>query len=300
MYSGSDCAIMNIMTHITQAPNELADAWLRASPRSAHTVRAYRNELDRLRRFLSARGCEWDRLDSALLERFWRELTCGSWHETQRPSASSLNQSRRIISAFMRWTVGLDLAPASVLTVVTNWRTPVERPRAEAGFATRGRSLPLTRLLQVPDLDGAAAALCFWAGATPNELSTLTIADVDLTRATVTLTLRGVRRTVAIPRPLAKSLQPLLVQAGPWVFQIGPTPASAAAMGQRVTRWLGRHGGGAVGSARALRAQFQRHARAVGWNSDEIRAQLRRPTLPLPLAPPPSHRQLATLVPATP
>jgi integrase len=289
------------MIHKVQALSEFADTWLKASPRGTHTVRAYLTELDRLDQFLRKLGREWDRLDPHLLERFWRELTRGAWHETQqRPSASSLNQSRRIISAFLRWMVGQGLASTSVLPVMAGWHVPMGGPKTKVAITPRRRSLPVTRLLDVSELDAAAAAMCYWAGATPNELSALATADLDLPRATVTLTQRGVSRTVAIPRPLAKSLQPLLAKAGPWVFRAGPEPPSAAAMGQRVARWLGSHGGGALGSARALRAQFQRHAQAVGWSNDDIRAQLRRPTLPLPLAPAPSHRQLAALVPAGP
>ncbi len=284
-----------------QALLDLESAWLAASPRTANTVRAYRTELDRLDRFLRARTREWRSLDAPLLERFWRELTRGAWHETrQLPSLNSLDQSRRIIAAFVRWLMREGRAPVPVLAAIASWRTPTERPVAPATDAPRARPLPMTRLLRVSDLSGAAAALCFWTGATPSELSTLATADVDLPRATVTLTQHGARRTVAIPRPLVKSLQSLLAPvAGPWVFRTGPQPPTAAVMGQRVTRWLGAQGGGAGGSARALRAQFQHHARARGWSSDEIRGQLRRTTLPLPPATAPSHRQLAALVPTT-
>ncbi len=158
-------------------------------------------------------------------------------------------------------------------------------------------AVPLSRLLQVSDLDGAAAALCFWGGATPSELASLASAHVELSSAKVTFTQRSVSRTVAIPRPLAKSLKPLMVADQPWVFGRGCVQTTSAAMAQRVARWLNRQGEKEAGNARALRAYFQRYAEAHGWNSDEIRGQLRRPSLPpRPLASP-SHRRLASLVP---
>lgn len=284
---------MNIMKHLPQPLSKLEDAWLGETPRAEHTLRAYRTELDRLARFLRSRGHDGMGLNSPLLESFWRELIRGAWHETrQPPSASTLNQSRRILSAFVRWLVQQEMVPAALLATVGGWRTPAST-RATASSC----AVPLSRLLQVSDLDGAAAALCFWGGATPSELASLASAHVELSSAKVTFTQRSVSRTVAIPRPLAKSLKPLMVADQPWVFGRGCVQTTSAAMAQRVARWLNRQGEKEAGNARALRAYFQRYAEAHGWNSDEIRGQLRRPSLPpRPLASP-SHRRLASLVP---
>lgn len=290
------------MKRSLQALRELEDAWLAASPRAAHTLRAYRNELNRLGRFLHSRGRKTVVLDAALLERFWQEITRGAWHETtrNRPSANSLNQSRRILSAFVGWLVREEHAPVSVLAAVARWRTPAANPSAAGKSMPSGPAPPLSRLMRVSTLDGAAAAFCFWAGATPSELALLATADVDLAHAKVTLTQRTGRNTVAIPRRLARSLQPLLVPGQRWMFRLGAEPPTPAAMAQRVSRWLASLGAGEVGSARALRDHFQRHARARGWNSDEIRSQLRRPSLPPPALVAPSHRRLESLAPASP
>lgn len=277
---------------------ELADAWLKASPRGTHAARAYLTEVSRLDRFLRAKGRDWSQLDTAVLTRFWATLIRGALHEIPRPpSTGSLDQSRRIISAFLRWMVEQGHAPVSVLAAVGAWRTPDRAAPAPLTASTRTGVLPLTELVSVSNLDAAAAALCYWAGATPQQLSSLAKADVDLPQARVTLTQRDVRRTVAIPRSLAKGLQPLLTAPGPWVFATSAQAPSAAAMGRRVARWLTRHGAGST-SARALHAQFQRHAHASGWTTDEIRAQLRRPNLTFPLTKAPAHRHLSMLVPA--
>lgn len=290
---------MYIMIPSPQALRDLEDAWLATSPRTPNTMRAYRNELDRLGRFLSSCGRDVADLNATLLERFWSELTRGTWHETrQRPTASSIDQSRRIISAFVSWLVRQELAPVSALASLATWRSPVGRPQKAVADVAQDCLAPLPPLLRVSDLDGLAAAFCFWAGASPGELAGIAVADVDGQRAELSLTQRGVRRTVAIPRRLVRSLQSLLVPGQTWLFRVGAEPPSPAAMAQRVSRWLGNHGGGDVGSARALREQFQRHARAKGWNSDEIRSQMRRTSLPLPPLSPPSHQRLASLISA--
>ena len=290
---------MIIMIPRPQPLSDLESVWLAAAPRAAHTHRAYRTELDRLARFLQSRSRDTTGLDPALIERFWRELVRGAWHETrQPPSASTLDQSRRILSAFIRWLVQQEHGPASLLTAVAKWRTP-ERPTPASGrVAPSPRSLPLSRLLEVSDLDGAAAALCFWAGATPRELASLATRHVHAGHAHVELTQRGVRGAVAIPRQLAHALKSLIAPQQVWVFRLGAEPPTAAAMAQRVARWLRDHGGGEVTSARSLRAYFQRHARAHGWSSDEIRGQLWRPSLAPPPLVSPSPRRLATLLPS--
>lgn len=276
----------------------LVDAWLQASPRGAHAMRAYLTEVSRLDQFLRTKGRDWRQLDATVLARFWAELIRGALHEIPHPpSARSLDQSRRIISAFLRWMVEQGHAPVAVLPALGTWRTPERTTPSPRTASTRAGALPLTELVNVSTLDAAAAALCYWAGATPQQLSSLAKADVDLPQAQVTLTQREVRRTVAIPRSLAKGLQPLLTGAGPWVFGTSAQAPSAAAMGRRVARWLTRHGAGST-SARALHAQFQQHAHASGWTTDEIRAQLRRPNLPLPPTKAPTHRHLSMLVPA--
>lgn len=285
------------MTSHPQPLRDLENVWLAAAPRAAHTHRAYRTELDRLARFLRSRGRDTTVLDPDLLERFWSELLRGAWHETcQPPSMSTLDQSRRILSAFVRWLVQQEHGPASLLTAVAKWRTP-KRAKPAMGRAAPPRSLPLSRLLEVPDLDGAAAALCFWAGATPRELAALATRHVHARQAQVELTQRGARRAVAIPRPLARALKSLITPQQVWVFRLGAEPPTAAAMAQRVARWLRDHGGGAVSSARSLRAHFQSHARAQGWSSDEIRGQLRRPSLAPPPLVSPSQQRLEALLP---
>lgn len=290
---------MFIMTARLQPLCDLENVWLAAAPRAAHTHRAYRTELDRLARFLRSRSRDTTELDPLLLARFWRELVRGAWHEKrQPPSASTLDQSRRILSAFIRWLVQQEHGPASLLTAVAKWRTPERPAPASACAVPSPRSLPLSRLLRVSDLDGVAAALCFWAGATPRELAALATRHVHAGHAHVELTQRGVRRAVAIPRPLAYALKSLIAPQQVWVFRLGPEPPTAAAMAQRVARWLRDHGGGDVTSARSLRAHFQRHARARGWSSDEIRGQLRRPSLAPPPLVSPSPRRLATLLPS--
>lgn len=287
------CMIMIIMKSITQALDAAADAWLEAVPRAHNTARSYRTELDRLLRFARRHDAS---VDARALARFWRGLCKGAWHETrQPPTPRSLDQSRRILSAFIRSLVQQELAPASALIAVAAWRTPAPREPTSRADARRMRSIPIARLLHVSDLDAAAAALCFWVGATPGELAALLLQDVDLVHARITLTQQGVRRTVAIPRLLAKAFEPLFAHAhGPWAFRVGPERTTAAALGQRVARWL-RVQGGEVTSARALRALFQRFALSKGWSGDDVRAQLRRPRLPLPPAKSPSHRKLATL-----
>ncbi|MBN8893843.1 MAG: hypothetical protein J0I71_03275 [Rhodanobacter sp.] len=286
------------MTLRSQPLRDLENDWLAAAPRAAHTHRAYRTELDRLARFLRSRSRDTTDLDAALLERFWRESVRGAWHETrQPPSASTLDQSRRILSAFIRWLVQQEHGPASLLAAVAKWRTPERPTPASVRSAPSPQSLPLSRLLEVSNLDGAASALCFWTGATPRELAALATCHVHAGRAYVELTQRGVRRAVAIPRPLAHALKSLIAPRQVWVFRIGAEPPTAAAMAQRVARWLRDHGGGQVTSARSLRAHFQRHAQARGWTSDEIRGQLRRPSLAPPPLVSPSPRRLATLLP---
>lgn len=291
---------MIIMIHPPQPLRDLEEAWLAASPRGPHTLRAYRTELDRLARFLRSCGRDGAELDPGLLERFWRDLTRGVWHETRKPpSKSTLDQSRRILSAFVRWLVAQERVPVTLLTTVAAWHTPARKPSAAEGKGKLSHGLPIARLLQVSDLDGAAAALCFWAGATPGELAALATVDVHPGRATVELVQRGIRRRVVLPRPLARSLKTLARAHQRWVFRVGVEPPTAAAMAQRVSRWLTQHGDGEVTSARSLRAQFQRHARANGWNSDEIRCQVRRPSLSPPPWAAPSHRRLAALIPSS-
>ncbi len=289
---------MIIMIPHPQPLRDLENVWLAATPRAAHTHRAYRTELDRLARFLRSRGRDTTGLDPALLERFWRELVRGAWHETrQPPSASTLDQSRRILSAFIRWLVQQEHGSVSLLTAVAKWRTPERSTPATGRMVASPRSLPLSRLLEVSDLDGAAAALCFWAGATPRELAALATRHVHEGHAHVELNQRGVLRAVAIPGQLAHALKSLIAPQQVWVFRLGAEPPTAAAMAQRVARWLRDHGGGEVTSARSLRAHFQRHARARGWSSDEIRGQLRRPSLALPPLVSPSPRRLTVLLP---
>jgi site-specific recombinase XerC len=291
---------MNVMTHSMQALRDLESDWLTASPRGPQTVRAYRNEIDRLARFLKLRGRENATLDDTLLEQFWSELTRGAWHETRgRPSTSSLDQSRRILSAFVTWMVREEKAPLSALTAVAKWRTPARRVDSESKADLPDRASPLPDLLRVSHLDAAAAALSYWTGATPRELAALSTEDVDTKRATVTFTQRGDAQQVVIPRRLARSLHALLVPGQKWVFRVGAERPTAAAMAQRVARWLASKNAGEVGSARALRSRFQQHARACGWNSDEIRSQLRRPSLPPPALAAPSHRRLNCLLPGS-
>jgi site-specific recombinase XerC len=288
------------MAHKQQSLRDLERVWLAATPRSEHTLRAYRTELDRLARFLRSYGCDEAGLEPPLLERFWRELIRGGLHDTsQPPSASTIDQSRRILSAFIRWLVQQEMAPVALLATVLAWRTPKGVKPVSNCAAPARRALPLSCLLQVSDLDGAAASLCFWVGATPSELASLAGAHVKPSSAKVTLTQRGISRTVAMPRPLAKSLNALIRADQPWVFGRGGVPSTPAAIAQRVARWLNRFDGSNVSSARALRAYFQCYAEARGWNSDEIRGQLRRSSLPPRQLASPSHRRLAVLIPSS-
>lgn len=285
------------MEQTSQALQLLEAAWLAASPRRPDTVRAYRNELNRLRRFLQSSGRKDATLDAKLLERFWHGLIRGNWHsKRKRPSTRSIDQSRRILSAFVTWAVQQELAPVAALTAVAAWRTPSARLGQTGARASRGEEAPISALSRVSTLDGAAAALCFWVGATPRELAVLGTTDIDTRRAMVALTLRGERGEVAIPRSLSRSLQALVVPGQRWFFRRGAESPTPAAMAQRVSRWLASTGVTEISSARALRAEFKRHARERGWNSDEIGSQLRCRSLPTPVCAIPSHRRLDALL----
>lgn len=272
----------------------LAD-WLDACNLTEGSRRAYRAEVARLQRYLARRHLALDDVDSALLRRFWAGLQRGRWHETrQTPTAGSQQQSRRIIAAFLRWAVQHGRVAASCLSAVRAWR--VDGATTAAASPVRPLSaVQLRRLLDASDLDAAAAALCFWTGATPRELSALRLVNIDLDAGHVTLARRHRGETVAIPRVLARALAKLLPAVGPYVFG-GTASASPAALSQRIRRWVRTLHVGQLGSARALRAHFHAHAEAAGWSGDEIRAQLRRPSLPLSPATPPAVRRLDAVV----
>lgn len=269
--------------------------WLAERELTASSRRAYGAEVARLQRHLALRCCELRDVDSEVLGRFWTSLQRGRWHETRQPPAvGSLMQSRRIVAAFLRWAAQHGYVEASCLLALREWRvgvtpaapTPTTRPLPPAG---------LRLLLNVIDLDGVAAALCFWAGATPRELSELRLVDIDVSACTVRLSGRSRPATVAIPKTLARSLTKRLPATGPFVFG-GPDMATAAALSQRVRRWARAHGFGPAGSARDLRARFQTLAHAAGWSGEEIRAQLRRSSLPIAPAASPSRRRLEGVV----
>lgn len=269
--------------------------WLEESELTADSRQAYQTELKRLQRYLVQRRVDMGDVDAALLRRFWAGVKRGRWHETTKaPAASSLQQSRRIIGAFVRWAVQHEWVTPSSLGALREWRV-------EAAPSVRVTEVPklsagqMRCLLEVEDWDAAAAALSFWVGATPLELSALRLNEIDLREGRITLAGRGPGTTVALPKALSRALTKLPADVEPYVFG-GSTPASAAAVSQRIRRWLHVNPIGQLSCARELRGYFHVHATSAGWSGDEIRAQLRRPSLRLSASPPPAVRRLESLV----
>lgn len=272
---------------------DLLSTWLTSTPLAAHTQRAYRTEVSRLLSFTAGRNIPLDGLEPRQLNRFWRQLVSGRLHHVDTtPSPGSLQQSRRIISAFLRWCVTQKCAPVELLAELDRWSIPESQERSHTSHP-RQTSLPISSLVRAWDLNAAAAALSFWTGATPGELASLKTAAIDGVENQVTIRRRQTMSTVALPEKLGADLRALASDGRVYLFGANDPP-SAASVAQRISRWSTAHNA-SMGSARRLRWQFLDMAKQAGWSSDEIRGQLRRPHLGLNAAAPPTLERLASI-----
>lgn len=271
---------------------EMTD-WLESNSLTALTQRSYRTEVERFTAFLEVRRASLPELQSRHLKRFWAQLIDGRLHRSgRRPKAGSAQQSRRIVSAYLRWCVAHGFAPSDILSSLDEWEIPAGAPELKNRSAVSPMA-PMALLLEAADLDNAAAALSFWSGASPQELATVQIAAFDWTLATFAVDRGSTTSSVTLPRSLADSLQRLGSEHKRYLFG-DDHPSTAVSVARRIARWGNRCGAGAV-SARSLRAQFLSLAQSAGWTTDEIRNQVRRVDLRLPMSPPPPPERLAVL-----
>ncbi|WP_201313204.1 hypothetical protein [Dyella sp. EPa41] len=227
------------------------------------------------------------------LSRFWKQLVTGRRHQVDSaPSQGSLQQSRRIVSAFLRWCVTQRHASVELLAELDRWSLP--RPK-KASRATRPRhaQAPIGGLVHIQNLDAAAAALSFWTGATPGELASLEVTAFDWNQSLITIQRRDSRSTVVLPEALTADLRAIVTDGRTFLFNPEHAP-SAASVAQRISRWAARQHTSST-SARRLRARFLDLAKDAGWSSDEIRGQLRRLDLPLATPQPPTLDRLAAI-----
>lgn len=267
--------------------------WLNSSLLSRHTQRAYRNEVERLTTYLKDRRVLLSDLQVRHLNRFWAQLVEGRMHKVDHPpSAGSMQQSRRILSAYLRWCVSQKIVGPGALAALDLWDVKAT-PADNLPPVPSRSSASVYLLLSVKDMDAAAAALSFWTGASPQELAQIESSEFDWQCSEATIKRRNSDSTIALPRKLSASLRHLVKEEQPYFFG-GEEPSTAAEMAGRIARWGKRHGVNTV-SARSLRAQFLKLASDAGWRPDEIRNQLRRCDLDLPPTPPPSAGRLALL-----
>ncbi len=161
---------------------------------SAHTVQAYRTDLEHLRRFLQRQGSSLADASYPQLRRFLaQEMTLGY-------ARSSIARRVAAIHTFYRWAKSRDVVrtdPASLLgrpKVVSRLPTVlrateaaglVEAPKLDADETTdlRARAVALR--------DGAVLELLYGSGLRVAEVSGLTLDRVDLDRGRVTVVGKG-------------------------------------------------------------------------------------------------------------
>lgn len=286
------CDYFNNIVVSTQVM-DLLSIWLASAPLATHTQRAYRTEVGRLVSFIERRNIPLDELEPRLLKRFWRDLVSGRMHRVDTtPSPGSLQQSRRIVSAFLRWSVTQGHASVELLAELDQWSIP-ESPEPSVTACARQTSISISHLIRARDLNAAAAALSFWTGATPGELASLKTAAIGGVESQVTIRRRQTLSTVMLPEELGADLKALASDGRAYFFGTHAPPSSAS-IAQRIARWSVEHNA-LMGSARRLRRRFLDLAKQAGWNSDEIRSQMRRPHLELNAAAPPTSERLASI-----
>ncbi len=272
---------------------DMVSTWLKSASLAPHTERAYRVEVDRFMVYLDRRNLALAELGSRQLERFWAQLRRGRLHNVATlPSHGSLQQSRRILCAFLRWCAAAQLTPPDILTELR--RSSVRETEAH-GRPVRATpsAVPVANLLRIADLDGAAAALSFWAGASPQELGALRTDAFDWAQSQVTIARRSAETSVVLPESLSASLR--VLARGKHTYFFGhDAPASAASIAYRISKW-GKRQGSATASARALRARFLEMAKLAGWTPDEIRGQMRRRKLALDAPQPPPLKRVVKI-----
>jgi integrase/recombinase XerC len=237
----------------------LLDRWLAGlsiAQRSAHTLKAYQRDVMQLVQLLRDEGVEaWTGLDRALIGRF-----AGQRIERDGLAPSSLQRELSAIRQFADWLVA-----QGVLS---------HNPTAQFKIKRPARPLPsmmdaelLNQLLDQPApsdpmaarlwvRDRAILELLYSSGLRLSELSMLSMADLDLSRALVTVTGKG-RKTRILPigRKALQALQDWLPHRELWIE--GDEQALFISE-QRGTRLSGRSIERRV-SAQAMRAGIDQH-----------------------------------------
>lgn len=169
---------------------ELAEQWLTTRPLRPNSVRAYEAELQRLFEWIGLAGARSLKdIDLKLFLTWTRDQFVVASHGAI-PRLGSLQQTKRIVSAFLRYAALMRDEPESIA-----WRVPTHHLEQLSVRSEQAEDLiSLGRLLASQDdpvlLDPCAgttedlssrvlAAIAFWAAATCSELVALKCGDID-------------------------------------------------------------------------------------------------------------------------
>jgi len=169
---------------------ELAEQWLTTRPLRPNSVRAYEAELQRLFEWIDLAGARnLKDIDLKLFLTWTRDQFVATSHGAI-PRLGSLQQTKRIVAAFLRYAALMRNEPECIA-----WRVPTHhleqlsaRPEQPEDLISLGRLLASRDhpvLLDpcagtVEDLSSRLlAAIAFWAAATCSELVAIKCGDVD-------------------------------------------------------------------------------------------------------------------------
>lgn len=201
--------------------------------RSAHTLRAYRGDLDDLARYLVAAGIR--RLDQVSL------FELRAWLAAQQAAdlaPASLQRRSGAVRVFFRWAKKEGLVADDPAAALKSPRVPRRLPRTLTQTDTT--TLLAAVIAAAADDDSPAGArnvaileVLYGSGIRVSELCGLDLGDIDHQRGLLRVLGKGNKqRTVPIGEPARRGLDRWLARRDEWV-----TPRSGAAV------FLGRQGG---------------------------------------------------------
>lgn len=194
-----------------------AEQWLRSKSLSRNSVRAYQAELQRLFEWADFAGVSHlHDVDMRVFLQWCRDVFSAS-NDGALPRLGSLLQTKRIVSAFLRYAALKRDEPES-----ERWRVGSafvhslteaadEIPEVVAlGRRLTARSAPILLQPGRPEEESfpnrLLAAISFWTAATAAELAGLRVADVD-PDGRVSIGVGSRRRTVRLPAQVQDALQ---------------------------------------------------------------------------------------------
>lgn len=288
---------------------EMAERWLDQLVIQDLTRRAYRAELDRFLKWACAENISESKLDAYQFEQFAACLSSDRARELaivdlERPLlSSSLEQARRILSAWLRWAAAREWV-SSDLAVPAPWPKPDRTStRSPPVSATRLKGL---LVVSTPSTEHSACrekfvvGLSFWLGLSPTEIAALARDDVQVRGNHLEVGVASAAGDPEIrvgPMALRKLWLAYDRQRGASVSAVTSLQDSRHVTSHTVARIIRQafdrpeyDADELVVNARGLRRSFVAHAAEHGWSSDDVKHHLRRRSLPGVKFPTPSRR----------